>query len=180
MLPTWVNFGLMPAIYGISEHCRPVSIQISDSSSAAPASSLTPAMQMPDMAMHDHMGMAGMHAMSGMEMSMDMGSMSKADMAMPQVADASPKPDATAMAVLHHHDDRVHAVMALAAKIMKTCPLCSHGLEGGLLPALAMVWLLLVLLLMPRVSLIQTIYRQTPHITTVFFRPQPQAPPVFS
>jgi hypothetical protein len=37
-----------------------------------------------------------------------------------------------------------HEVFALAAKIMKHCPLCSHGLEGGILaPILALVFILL-------------------------------------
>ncbi|AXI01701.1 hypothetical protein HYN46_01615 [Aquirhabdus parva] len=82
--------------------------------------------------------------------------------------------------MLHHHDARVHEVMELAAKIMKSCPLCSHGLDGGLLPTLAIVLVLLMLFLTSPKSVVQSVYRTFHSKSVVFFRPQPHAPPVYS
>jgi|GEM_PF-3435493 len=158
LLPLFINLGIAPVIYGLSEHCRTL-LTTSDpvASTAKPA---VPAMDM---------------AMPGMDMShMDMSTM---PMDMTHASSAAPlSTNAESLAREAH----IHDVMTLAAKIMKHCPLCSHGLEGGLLPTLVILSLVLLLLRLVELPVLLTLYRTAILPVVAHIRPQAQAPPVFA
>ena len=143
LLPTMVHIGLVPALFVMPSHCQPdVLAEVQQGSTSTPASiqPMPPGMHMMmDGAMPDHaMGQMMGHAMSHHNSH----SMSPAEHmhmsgAMPHAHGDAPETD-------RFHTQHAHEVFALAAKIMKHCPLCSHGLEGGILaPLIALVFVLL-------------------------------------
>lgn len=121
LLPTMVHVGLVPALFVMPIHCQPAMLAVNAQGSAAPHAVHTQHASH-DHAAHDH----SLHDQS-----------SHNHAAMQQSMAALAETD-------RFNTQHAHEVFALAAKIMKHCPLCSHGLEGGILaPILALVFILL-------------------------------------
>lgn len=74
-----------------------------------------------------------------------------------------------------------HAVFALAAAIMKHCPLCSSGLDGALLAPILAFILVLLACWFAVVRFLATIYRQAYiYFSPDFIQPLKHAPPLFA
>jgi len=167
LLPLLINLGIAPVIYGLSEHCRPVLMTTPEvNPSAQPKISDKRNADQPvaEMAMND---------MAGMDMShMDMHQMTMQSRVKPAAIDE--------MTQISARKAHIHEVMTLAAKIMKHCPLCSHGLEGGLLAALVVLSLILLLLQLIEHPALLTLYRAPTRRLLDHLYPPAQAPPVLA
>lgn len=135
LLPAMVHVGLVPALFVMPSHCQPTiqtGMLMANKQDNAAAQSMS----------HDHAMLTHMQhdVMSG---SMPDHMMSHMDHR--HMSDHQLQPHMAAPAETDRfHTPHAHEVFALAAKIMKHCPLCSHGLEGGILaPLIALVFVLL-------------------------------------
>jgi hypothetical protein len=115
LLPSMVNIGLIPTLYSMPTHCLP---NVMPATIHHSNTSQHSAMQ------HD------MHSMP---------------MMMAHDASANVHQVAHTANIDKFHTAHAHAVFELAAKIMKHCPLCSHGLEGGLLAPFIILLVALIL-----------------------------------
>ncbi|MEY2863760.1 MAG: hypothetical protein RLY58_1467 [Pseudomonadota bacterium] len=152
LLPTLVNVGVMPALYALPSHCQPV---VQTLLKLSPATAMTPESPI----------MADMHDMQSPHL-------------MPTDATATATAQADHQAMIDQQvNAKTQAMWQLAAKIMASCPLCSHGLEGAVLPVLAFVLAVLVLLLSPRQQVIFTVWRATFFSACPYLRPHSHGPP---
>lgn len=119
LLPTMVHVGLLPALFVMPAHCQPAGV--SSGYSGAGPDNIEGQPVMPD---HSIANDLRPHQIQ-LPASTTQGSI---------VTSAS---DA-------FHTQHAHEVFALATQIMKHCPLCSHGLDSGvLIPLIALFFILL-------------------------------------
>ncbi|MHA3081329.1 hypothetical protein [Acinetobacter sp. ANC 5502] len=88
----------------------------------------------------------------------------------------------------HHHkvemlpqkkEQQSDSTEKIAEKVMKDCPLCSHGLSGGLLVLFSGICLLFILVLLKQLSTyIVSRYKIQFYWSADYYIPPPQAPPV--
>lgn len=124
LLPTMMNLGWAPTVYGMSEHCHMLAGQT---------------MEMPQAEMHQQ------HKVK-------------------MLTQKQEPPDSTEK---------------LAEKIMKSCPLCSHGLSGGLLVLFSGICLFVILALAKNLSAyIASTYQIQFYWCVDYYIPPPQAPPI--
>ena len=124
LLPTMINLGWTPAVYGMSEHCQMLAGQTMD---------------MPQAEMKHH---------------------HKVEM-------------------LAQKQEQSDSTEKIAEKVMKNCPLCSHGLSGGLLVLFSGICLLFILVLLKQLSTyIASRYQIQFYWRADYYIPPPQAPPL--
>ena len=152
LLPTLVHVGVVPALFAFPSHCQPAVFSngyFGIDANNAPEQSIV----------SDYSRTNGLM---------------QHQMPMP----ASTQQFMTASANDTFHTQHAHEVFTLASKIMKHCPLCSHGLDSGILIPLIV---LLVILLVRWFALVRSLcYTWTkrlyiPHIS--FALPFKHAPP---